>query len=73
MAKKNVVAMKHRFTPMFSFLWLIGLGWLYLDRFNAPGWAFGVMWTVAALLTIGSLVDFFTQVGRTPVWEPADD
>lgn len=32
------------------------LWWLLLDRLNAPGWAFGVMWTIAAILAAASLI-----------------
>lgn len=28
------------------------LFWLLLDRLNAPGWVFGVLWTLVALMAI---------------------
>ncbi|MCA1857437.1 hypothetical protein LE190_16105 [Massilia oculi] len=28
-------------------------GWLLLDRLAAPGWAFGVFWTLVAALVVG--------------------
>lgn len=31
--------------------------WLLLDRFGAPGWAFGVLWTAVAILAIGFIAD----------------
>lgn len=30
------------------FIWIL-LAWLYLDRFQVPGWAHGVFWGVAVL------------------------
>jgi len=34
--------------------------WLLLDRFNAPGWAFGAYWTLVVLL----VVIFFYRLRR---------
>lgn len=28
----------------------LAIVWLLLDRFGAPGWAFGVFWTLAVIL-----------------------
>jgi hypothetical protein len=46
--------MKHRYYPQPLSLPLGStmLGWLFLDRFKAPGWAFGAFWTVMALLWV---------------------
>lgn len=33
---------------------------LVLDRFNVPGWAWGIFGTLFTIVFIGSLIDFFT-------------
>lgn len=40
------------------------IGWLLLDRFDAPGWAFGVLWTLIALLVVGFVVGLCTATLR---------
>lgn len=35
--------------------------WLLLDRLDAPGWAFGVLWTLVAILALAWLTSFFTE------------
>ncbi len=35
--------------------------WLLLDRLDAPGWAFGVLWTLVAILALAWLISFFTE------------
>lgn len=37
------------------------LFWLLLDRLDAPDWAFGVMWTLVALLALGWIVSLWTE------------
>jgi len=32
------------------------VGWLLLDRFDAPGWAHGVFWSMFAMLVIFSII-----------------
>ena len=34
--------------------------WLMLDRFDAPSWVWGMVGTLAALMFLFSLLDFFT-------------
>lgn len=33
------------------------LGWLLLDRLGACGWAYGVLWSVVALLVVAFFVE----------------
>lgn len=40
--------------PRFPFM-LAAVGWLLLDRLDAPDWAHGVLWTVVAVMAIGAL------------------
>lgn len=40
------------------------LWWLLLEHLAAPGWAYGVMWTVVALATIGYAWCFFTTTEK---------
>jgi len=38
--------------------------WLLLDYTGAPGWAFGVMWTLVAVLAINWIYCLFTTTER---------
>jgi hypothetical protein len=40
------------------------LFWLLLDRLDAPQWAYGVLWTIVALLAIGFIYQLFTVETR---------
>jgi len=53
--KKRVV-IKVSSLPVRPPILLAAVLWLLLDRFDAPGWAFGVMWTLIAMLVVGFLV-----------------
>lgn len=35
--------------------------WLLLDRLDAPGWAFGVLWTLVTLLALAWVISFWTE------------
>ena len=37
---------------------------LMLEHIHAPGWAYGVFWTLAAILVLVYFVSFFTEVER---------
>jgi hypothetical protein len=47
--------------PTRSPLSLAILFWLLLDRLGAPGWAFGVLWTLVGLLVLIWLISFKTE------------
>jgi hypothetical protein len=49
--KRNTV-IKSSSLPMRSPLGFAMLFWLLLDRLSAPGWAFGVLWTLVGLLVL---------------------
>ena len=71
MSKRIVVGHQHKATGPLWPLYAFSIGWLYLDRFGAPGWAHGVFWTLAVLVFAGSIVDYlFEQEEREPVWQP---
>ena len=74
MKKRYVVGFKHRAAPLFGFLQPTAIAWLLMDRLGAPTWAYGVMWTLAAIISIGFAVSHFTQTEREPLWsaEPPD-
>jgi len=38
--------------------------WLLLDRLDAPGWAFGVLWTFVGLLALAYIASFWTESAR---------
>ena len=44
----------------FRFLWVI-VYWLLLDRFEAPGWAYGVLWTLFAIYTLTAFAVIWNQ------------
>jgi len=62
MNRKNVI--KSSSLPTRSPLGLAILFWLLLDRLQAPGWAFGVLWTLAVLLVIVWLASFWVESAR---------
>lgn len=38
--------------------------WLLLDRLSAPGWAFGVLWTLVALMALIWIASFWAESAR---------
>ncbi|MYM34922.1 hypothetical protein GTP38_11295 [Duganella sp. FT94W] len=40
------------------------LFWLLLEHTHAPEWAYGVFWTLTAILVAAFIVSFFTEVER---------
>jgi hypothetical protein len=42
-------------------LWSSITVWLLLDRLQAPGWVYGVMGTLFAIIWIAAIVKFFRQ------------
>lgn len=51
--KKKYIA--HANMPPRFPIYLPAIGWLLLDRFNAPGWAHGVFWSFFVLVVIVSM------------------
>lgn len=58
---KRSTVIKSSSLPMRSPLGLAILFWLLLDRLGAPGWAFGVLWTLVGLLVLIWLISFKTE------------
>lgn len=69
MEKRIVLANKHRRHEL-PFVGTV-VWWLVLDRFNAPGWLYGVVFTLAAVVWIVLIVAIFwyDYEERSPVWE----
>jgi len=61
---KRSTVIKSSSLPMRSPLGLAILFWLLLDRLGAPGWSFGVLWTVIALLAVMWVASFWTESFR---------
>lgn len=61
MKRRTVVKWSSLPTHPMRFLWGTAVLWLLMDRFNAPGWAHGVLWTVWGLLFIVFLVGWWHQ------------
>jgi hypothetical protein len=57
---KRKTAIKSSSLPARSPLGTAILLWLLLDYTGAPGWAFGVMWTLVAVLAINWIHCLFT-------------
>lgn len=58
MKKKTVISFKslpQRAPVHTAIVW-----WLLMDRLGAPAWAYGVMWTVVAILAIGFIAELAT-------------
>lgn len=69
MERPQVIAQKNRYTPLLWWLQPGALAWLLMDRFGAPAWGYGVLWALLAVTALGSAINFFRQVERTPKWE----
>jgi len=61
---KHSTVIKSSSLPTRSPFGLAILLWLLLDRLAAPGWAFGALWTVIALLAVMWVVSFWTESFR---------
>jgi hypothetical protein len=62
MKKKVVISSSS--LPMRSPVGSILLLWLFLEHIAAPGWAYGVLWTIAGILVLGKIVDFCITTER---------
>lgn len=61
--KKSVV-IKSSSLPMRSPLLFAIVMWLLADRLSAPGWVYGVLWTIVALLVILFVYSRFSTTFR---------
>lgn len=58
------VAIKSSSLPMRSPVGFVILMWLLLDRLGAPGWAYGVLWTLGGLLFVAFACDLYRTDSR---------
>jgi hypothetical protein len=58
---KRSTVIKSSSLPTRSPLGFAILFWLLLDRLGAPGWAFGVLWTLVGLLVLIWIISFKTE------------
>lgn len=70
--KRKVLA--HKCVPLHPIrvLYPAAVQWLFLDRFGAPGWLWGVFWTLNALMFVVIVVAWWAQEEYEPVWGDAD-
>ncbi|HEY0062982.1 MAG TPA: hypothetical protein VGC21_12740 [Telluria sp.] len=61
---KKTVRIKASSLPTRSPLLAALVCWLMLDRLGAPEWAYGVMWTIFAVLATVVLIERFTSTER---------
>lgn len=61
---KKKVAIKSSSLPMRSPAGSILLLWLFLEHIAAPGWAYGVLWTIAVIAAVAKIADFFMTTER---------
>jgi hypothetical protein len=59
MKKKNVI--KSSSLPMRSPAGFAVLYWLLLEHIGAPGWAYGVLWTLVGIFGIAYVASFFLE------------
>lgn len=45
--------------PRISFVWPM-VWWLILERFNAPGWVYGALYTVIAVVFVAECIRLWT-------------
>jgi hypothetical protein len=64
MKKRNVVAFSSLPTKPMGLPWSTATLWLVMDRFDAPSWAHGVVWTVWTLMWVILLVGWWHEVQR---------
>lgn len=66
MTARKVIHVKHlpARLPLFQTL----VAWLMLDRFQAPGWVWGVVGTFFALVWIGTVISMATQKCHKPIF-----
>jgi hypothetical protein len=62
MKRKTVI--KSSSLPAPSPVSFAAINWLLLERWDAPGWAYGVLWTIVALAAINWVYNFFATVER---------
>ena len=56
--------LKHKYLPPRLPVGTAALYWLLLDRFDAPGWMFGVLWTLVSILAIAFIARI---INDTPI------
>ena len=61
---KRSVVIKSSSLPKRSPIGMAILFWLLLDRLSAPGWVYGVLWSLVALCGIVYVISFFTETER---------
>lgn len=62
--KRIVVA--HKYMPTVWPITFSIASWLLMDRLGIPGWAWGVYWTLLAIIWIALSVSLFTEEARNP-------
>ncbi|RFP19178.1 hypothetical protein D0T23_05195 [Duganella sp. BJB475] len=59
---KKKVVIKSSSLPMRSPVGAAVLYWLLIEHIGAPGWAYGMLWTLVGIGSIAYLVSFFMEV-----------
>ena len=63
--RKKVVRIKD--LPTRTPTLLAAVVWLYMDRFNAPGWLHGIVWTLLGVWWIAAVITVFWVDDEWPV------
>ncbi len=61
---KKKVVIKSSSLPMRSPVGAAVLYWLLLEHIKAPEWAYGVFWTLVAILAAAGIASFFIETPR---------
>lgn len=74
MEKENrVIDFKYLPSHPARMVWLSAIIYLYMDRYNAPGWVHGIVWTVVSILFIGLAAKFFSEDRIEPLFKEVKD
>lgn len=61
---KKKVVIKSSSLPMRSPIGAAVLYWLLLEQIGAPGWAYGVLWTLIGIAGVAYVISFFIESSR---------
>lgn len=64
MADRIVLDRKH--IPTYWPISFTAWSWLLMDRFQPPGWAWGVYWTLVVIIWIALSIALFTEKSVSP-------
>lgn len=58
---KKVIARTYFLNSPAKIILLNAIIWLYMDKYNAPGWLHEIVWTIIGLLFVGVTIEFLEK------------